>query len=142
LINDFRGPNHFLSNFFRHPVRIGGDVFPTAEHAYQVLKCVDERDRAWVLESESPLEAKRRGRKIRVVEYWADMRVLTMEQVLGAKFADRVLADRLVATHPHTLVEGNTWHDDYWGDCHCGRCSVDGENQLGVLLMQLRDELR
>jgi predicted NAD-dependent protein-ADP-ribosyltransferase YbiA (DUF1768 family) len=62
--------------------------------------------------------------------------------VLEAKFADRDLADRLVATHPHKLVEGNTWHDQFWGDCHCGRCPGEGENMLGVALMELRDKLR
>jgi ribA/ribD-fused uncharacterized protein len=142
VINDFRGRHYFLSNFYRHPVRIGGDVFPTAEHCYQALKAVDPRDRAWVISSETPLVAKQRGRKVRVVDYWSDVRVLVMEQVLAAKFADRDLAARLVATHPHTLVEGNTWHDQYWGNCHCGRCPGDGENVLGVALMQLRDELR
>lgn len=142
MINDFRGRHYYLSNFYRHPVRIGGDVYPTAEHAYQALKAVRRDERAWVLASETPLIAKRRGRKIRVVDYWSDVRVLVMEQVLEAKFAVLDLADQLVATHPEKLVEGNTWHDQYWGDCHCGRCHGDGENMLGVALMQLRDELR
>jgi ribA/ribD-fused uncharacterized protein len=143
LIDDFRGPAYFLSNFYRRrPVRIGDDVYPTAEHAYQALKAVDPQERAWVLESETPLIAKRRGRKIRVVDYWADIRVLVMEQVLEAKFSDRELADQLIATHPHTLVEGNTWHDQFWGDCHCGRCPGEGQNMLGVALMELRDKLR
>jgi predicted NAD-dependent protein-ADP-ribosyltransferase YbiA (DUF1768 family) len=52
-------------------------------------------------------------------------------------------ANRAVtATHPHRLVEGNTWHDPFWGDCHCGRCPADGENMLGGVLMELRDTLR
>jgi ribA/ribD-fused uncharacterized protein len=142
LIDDFRGPAYFLSNFYRHPVGIGDEVFPTAEHAYQALKAVDPRERAWVIESETPLTAKRRGRKVRVVDYWADIRVLVMEQVLDAKFRDSQLAAQLVATHPHTLVEGNTWHDQDWGDCRCGRCPGPGDNLLGVLLMELRDRLR
>ncbi len=65
-----------------------------------------------------------------------------MEQVLHAKFGDPELADQLVSTHPHQLVEGNTWHDQFWGDCHCGRCPGDGENMLGVALMELRAKLR
>jgi len=142
LINDFRGPHYFLSNFYRHPVRIGGDVYPTAEHAYQALKAVRPDERAWVLESGTPLIAKQRGRKIRIVDYWADIRILVIEQVLDAKFSDPQLAAQLVGTYPHTLVEGNTWHDDFWGDCHCGRCPGDGENMLGVALMKLRDTLR
>lgn len=142
MIDDFRGPAYFLSNFYRHPVCIGDDVFPTAEHAYQALKAVDARERAWVMQSSTPLEAKRRGRKIRIVDYWADMRMHVMEQVLAAKFSDADLAAQLVATYPHVLVEGNTWHDQFWGDCRCGRCPGDGDNMLGVALMQLRDELR
>ena len=106
MIHDFRGPAYFLSNFYRHPVRIGDDAYPTAEHAYQALKADDPRERAWVLESKTPLIAKQRGRKIRVVSYWADIRLLVMEQVLEAKFIDTQLADQLIATHPHTLVEG------------------------------------
>jgi ribA/ribD-fused uncharacterized protein len=142
LIGQFRGTTYFLSNFYRHPVRIGDDTYPTAEHAYQALKADDPRERAWVVASETPLIAKRRGRKVRVVSYWADIRILVMEQVLEAKFSDRELADQLVATHPHKLVEGNTWHDQFWGECHCGRCPGDGENMLGVVLMELRDRLR
>ena len=142
MIHDFRGPAYFLSNFYRHPVRIGDDAYPTAEHAYQALKADDPRERAWVLESKTPLIAKQRGRKIRVVSYWADIRLLVMEQVLEAKFIDTQLADQLIATHPHTLVEGNTWHDQFWGDCYCGRCPGEGANMLGITLMELRDTLR
>ena len=142
MIDQFRGPAYFLSNFYRHPVRIGDDVYATAEHAYQALKAVDPAERAWVLASETPLIAKRRGRKIRIVDYWSDIRVRVMEQVLAAKFRDLSLATQLVATHPHYLVEGNTWHDQFWGDCHCGRCPGEGENVLGIALMTLRDELR
>ena len=142
LIDDFRGPTYFLSNFYRHPVRIGDDVYPTAEHAYQALKADDPRERAWVVAAETPLIAKRRGRKVRVVSYWADIRILVMDQVLAAKFGDPELADRLLTTRPHTLVEGNTWHDQFWGDCHCGRCPGAGENMLGFALMELRDTLR
>ena len=142
MIDQFRGPAYFLSNFYRHPVYIGDDVYPTAEHAYQVLKAIDPAERAWVLAAKTPLIAKRRGRKIRIVDYWSDIRVLVMEQVLAAKFRDLDLAEQLVATHPHRLVEGNTWHDQFWGDCHCGRCPGEGENVLGIALMALRDELR
>jgi ribA/ribD-fused uncharacterized protein len=142
LIDQFRGTTYFLSNFYRHPVCIGDDVYPTAEHAYQALKAVDPSERAWVVQSDTPLVAKRRGRKVRVVDYWADIRILVMEQVLEAKFSDRELADQLVGTHPEKLVEGNTWHDQFWGECHCGRCPGEGENMLGVVLMELRDKLR
>lgn len=67
-----------------------------------------------------------------------------MVEVLQEKFRDPQLADLLVATHPKDLIEGNDWHDNYWGDCYRGdeHCTGPGENMLGVLLMELRDELR
>ena len=124
LIDDFRGPAYFLSNFYRHPVLIGDDVYPTAEHAFQALKAADPAERAWVIASETPLIAKRRGRTVRVVEYWGDIRVLVMEQVLEAKFGEPPLADQLIATHPHTLVEGNTWHDQSGATVTAGASSA------------------
>lgn len=142
MIDQFRGSTYFLSNFYRHPVRIGDDVYPTAEHAFQALKADDPQERAWIIEAETPLIAKRRGRKVKIASYWEDIRVRVMEQVLEAKFSDPQLAEKLVATHPEKLVEGNDWHDQFWGDCHCGRCPGEGVNMLGVTLMELRSKLR
>ena len=39
------------------------------------------------------------------------------------------------------LVEKNNWHDNFWGDCTCLRCYRIGENHLGKLWMELRDEI-
>ena len=39
-----------------------------------------------------------------------------------------------------TLIEGNHWHDNRWGDCTCERCSAkEGQNWLGKILMEIRD---
>jgi hypothetical protein len=38
------------------------------------------------------------------------------------------------------IIEQNTWHDNYWGDCTCLRCFRIGENYLGRIWMDLRDE--
>ena len=35
------------------------------------------------------------------------------------------------------LIEGNWWHDYYWGVC-----SGRGKNKLGEILMRVREELR
>jgi predicted NAD-dependent protein-ADP-ribosyltransferase YbiA (DUF1768 family) len=142
LIDDFRGPAYFLSNFYRHPVRIGDDVYLTAEHAYQALKSDDPRERAWVLESETPLIAKRRGRKVRVVSYWADIRILVMEQVLEATSAIVNLLTNSSLLTRTSLSKATRGMTSSGAECHCGRCPGDGENMLGVALMELRDTLR
>ena len=43
-----------------------------------------------------------------------------MADILTAKFTyNPELADKLVATTGRLLVEGNTWHDQTWGNCTC-----------------------
>ena len=48
----------------------------------------------------------------------------------------------LINTTPHYLVEGNTWCDNYWGNCSCGYCTnIEGQNKLGITLMAVRNIL-
>jgi predicted NAD-dependent protein-ADP-ribosyltransferase YbiA (DUF1768 family) len=53
------------------------------------------------------------------------------------KFKALRLANALLATGQAQLVEGNTWNDTYWGVCH-----GEGLNVLGMLLMQVRADLK
>lgn len=37
------------------------------------------------------------------------------------------------------IVEGNYWHDNYWGNCTCDKCkNIEGQNKLGKILMKIR----
>ena len=48
-----------------------------------------------------------------------------------------------MATAPAPLLEGNYWHDNYWGDCKCKTCEkTEGQNKLGRILMIVRKEIR
>lgn len=61
-----------------------------------------------------------------------------MRETVRAKFAQHPeIAQRLLSTGEAKLVE-NTTDDHFWG-CHS---SGDGKNMLGVLLMEVRAELR
>ena len=45
----------------------------------------------------------------------------------------------LLATGDAVLIEGNTWGDRFWGvDKRTGK----GENHLGLILMDIREELK
>lgn len=60
-----------------------------------------------------------------------------MVDIVRAKFTqNKELAKRLKATGDKTLIEGNYWHDTYWGVCE-----GVGENYLGKILMNLRSEI-
>lgn len=61
-----------------------------------------------------------------------------MEKILKAKFGGN-LKNKLKTTGNTTIIEGNYWHDNFWGSCHCLKCKGKGQNHLGNLLMKIRD---
>lgn len=142
-ILEFRGAWRFLSNFWLCPVPYAGLVYPSAEHAFQAAKTADPASRALVAACATPGEAKRAGRGLELRPGWeGPVRTQVMYMVTASKFfSDPVLASWLAATYPARLVEGNHWHDNFWGDCHCGelsRCLEPGRNLLGLLLEGVR----
>ena len=61
-----------------------------------------------------------------------------MYELCYQKFSENeVLKDKLLETGDAILIEGNRYHDTYWG-------MVDGvgENKLGKILMRIREELK
>lgn len=137
-ITEFRGEDRFLSNFFPCPLRLGGRLYPTAEHAFQAAKTLIPEERERVAACRTPGDAKRLGRRLTLRPGWDALRFEVMEALLRQKFRPgSALARRLLATGEAELVEGNSWGDRLWGVC-----GGVGENRLGRLLMQIRAELR
>lgn len=146
VIDSFTGKYAFLSNFYLGEPLVYWLVFDTAEHMFNALKTKDDSEAMWVSNAPTPAEAKRRGRQVTLKPGWdATERFRAMRLTLGTKFLnDASLRSQLLATGDAELVEGNSWHDNVWGDCRCGRsaCATPGENHLGRLLMELREDLR
>lgn len=136
-IKTFSGDFHFLSNF--HPVQLmfGSIVYWTAEHAYQAQKTVNDNTRMNISILETPGEAKQYGKTISLRPDWDEIKFEIMEAVVRAKFTQNpLLKEKLLATDDIELEEGNTWGDTYWGICNS-----EGENHLGKILMNLRENL-
>jgi hypothetical protein len=141
MITDFRGNYWFLSNFSGFPTVLDGILCPTVEHAYQAAKTLDSEQRRYVLNAETPADAKKRGRSTTLRSDWEDVKVTIMYELVQIKFLrSRPLQNRLLATGDQTLVEGNTWDDRVWGAVWENGQWV-GENMLGQILMQVRAEL-
>jgi len=137
MIDRFDGDYSFLSNFYFHS---DGE---TVEHLFQAAKAITDEDREYVLSAASPGVAKKRGRAISLRPDWESVKADVMLALLRKKFAIPELKEKLLGTGDQELVEGNMWHDNYFGDCACHRCKEKiGYNKLGQLLMQIRDELR
>ena len=138
VIDSFTGDYAFLSNFATSTIVWEGPDYPTVEHAYQASKTLDPQVRQRIREAKSPGDARRLGRTASLRPDWERKRFHVMRQLLAQKFNTlRDLQELLLATGDAWLVEANTWGDTYWGVS-----DGKGANHLGLLLMELRLELR
>lgn len=137
MINEFRGRYFFLSNFFEAPVVYDGISYRNNEAAFQAQKTKTKEERRMFSEL-NPSEAKRLGRRVDLCGDWENVKVYVMTDIVRAKFTQNPdLGQKLLDTNDEQLVEGNTWGDRYWGTVN-----GQGQNRLGIILMQIRDELR
>lgn len=137
VVKRFRGDYEFLSNFYPAKLMFDGIAYYNAEAAYQAQKCVDLDQKKQFAKLYSD-ESKRFARTIVVRDDWDAIKVDVMKHVVRAKFEQNPrLAKMLIRTGDIPLLEGNTWHDVFWGvDLKTG----EGENHLGTILMQLRKD--
>ena len=140
MINKFDGKYAFLSNYHPCAVFYEGIAYPSVEHAFQAAKTLDMTQRYEIANMKSPGAAKRAGRKLNLRPDWEEVKFQVMEDCLREKFRDTELLVQLIATKGHFLIEGTTWHDKCWGICTCEECGGNGDNNLGKLLMKIRDE--
>lgn len=145
MIDKFEGNNKIFSNFHLATVWYEGISYPTVEHAFQAAKTFDLDKRKYIskLPWNKAGQAKRVGRKLKIRDNWEEIKVDIMEYLLIQKFAWRPnFKQKLLDTGDQELVEGNYWHDNFWGNCKCVKCAnIPGENMLGKLLMKIRSDL-
>lgn len=135
------GEHSFLNSFHPAAVPFEGALYPSVEHAFQAAKTLDLAAREAFLTT-TPAEAKRLGTRVALRPDWESVKLEVMASLVRAKFSDPELRARLLATAPRALVEGNWWHDNFWGVCHCPSCGGSGLNHLGRILTEVRDEAR
>lgn len=136
-INRFDKEYAFLSNFYAVPITFCDYTFPTVENAFQAAKCRNIEDMEQFVHM-TPGQAKRAGRRVKLIDGWDQKRIEIMTYLVTQKFTQHPeLKAKLLATGNVELIEGNTWHDHFWGVCN-GR----GENHLGRILMMIRNNLK
>ncbi len=141
-IDSFHGEYKFLSNFYMCTIFHNGIAFPSVEHAFVASKSNDMQFWNTIRSTSQPGKAKRLGRRIQLIDNWDEIKDSIMETLLKTKFSYPMLRRKLLSTEDSILIEGNNWHDQYWGDCRCDRhIHILGKNILGKLLMKIRSEL-
>lgn len=137
MINEFKGNYFFLSNFYIAPVTYNGLTFQSNEAAFQAQKTLNEGQRRKFTRL-APSNAKKKGKNVPLREDWEKIKDKIMYEICLAKFSQNEdLKKCLLNTGNEELIEGNTWHDTYWGICN-----RRGKNKLGKILMRVREELR
>ena len=136
MIKGFFDEFRWLSNFYECPVYYDGLFFSSSEAAYQSAKTLDEYGKQRFL-SLSPSKAKKLGTEIKVRKDWPEVKVSIMKEILLDKFTrNEDLKQLLIDTRDMYLVEENYWGDTFWGSCN-GK----GKNILGILLMEIRNQI-
>jgi ribA/ribD-fused uncharacterized protein len=136
-ISGFHGDYRWLSNFTLCEVELEGVMYPTVEHAYQAAKTTVKEFREAIRLCTTPGQAKRMGKQITLRPDWEAIKLDVMRGLLREKFSWGYLRVALLATGERELIEENTWYDTFWGVCY-----GEGQNWLGKLLMEIREELR
>lgn len=148
MINDFTGDYYFLSNFSSSPIHEEpkpGEIieYPTVEHYFQAMKTKNLGLRKKIAAAVTPGQAKYMGRHLQLRPDWENIKLDVMASAIRGKFEWPELREKLLATGDEELEEGNTWHDNFWGNCHCKKCqSISGLNYLGAILMDERERIR
>jgi len=141
VINSFKSNYEKFSNFYPVVIYYEGRNFPSVEHAFVASKTKD-----WMFHYKIAMipvhqagKAKRLGRRIKIRDDWDMVKIEKMKRFLMQKFSYEELREFILSTGDAKIIEGNYWHDNYWGNCYCTKCaSIKGQNQLGKLLMKVR----
>jgi ribA/ribD-fused uncharacterized protein len=137
-------PYGVFSNLFRRSIFFEEREFATAEHAYQAGKARRATVKEWLLSAPAPSLVAMAAHGLypwEVVPNWTEVKYDRMRNVLRAKFSQHAdLKEILLSTGNARLVEAGRVDNSVnrtWGEIN-GK----GQNMLGILLMEVREELR
>lgn len=136
-------PYGMLSNLYKREIEFEGEIFKTAEHAYQAGKAAKPAVRKWLMDAPSPslLAMAAHGLYVwDITPNWAKIKFDRMKRILVAKYTQHEdLKALLLGTGDARLVESATVDNAInrlWGEVN-----GVGQNKLGQLLMEVRSQL-
>lgn len=132
-------PYGCFSNFSKYPIQLQGKIWPTSEHYFQAKKFEGTEHEEMLRLAPTPMEAARMGRdRSRPFRSdWEQVKVSIMHEAVMAKIEQhQIVRDILLSTGNCLLIE-HTKNDSFWGDNGDGT----GQNKLGQILMQIRNDL-
>lgn len=136
-------PYGVFSNLYKREIMFEGELFATAEHAYQAGKARKPAVREWLMSAPSPslLAMAAHGLYVwDITPEWSKIKFDRMKRILIEKYTQHDdLKKVLMATGSARLVESATVDNAVnrlWGEVN-----GVGQNKLGELLMDVRSAL-
>lgn len=143
-----------LSNFEKCYIKYKGHLFATTEQAFMWEKAIffnDHEIAGRILKEENPAKAKKLGREVKNFDdsKWSKVCYEIMYKINYEKyFQNTRLKNILLNTDDKMIIEANP-RDTRWAiglsaedDRVLDESQWQGENLLGKVLMQIRDELK
>jgi ribA/ribD-fused uncharacterized protein len=136
----FGGLSNMAAGF---PLDVDGISIRTSEALYQACRFPHRPELQYLIIGErSPMAAKMRGKPFRheARPDWDDVRIAVMRWCLHVKLLQnwQTFSSLLATTGDRPIVEQSR-KDRFWGAVPLGRDSLEGQNILGRLLMELRE---
>lgn len=135
MIRRFENEHAFLNPFFTLYVSYQGGLYPSVGHAYAAAHTTDQRKRMLIATAVSAREVLSLQKGLPDLD--EQTMIDTMCSLLKQKFTVPALRQLLVDTGTQDLIYGNS-PDPFWG---IDESTNVGRNQLGVLLMDIREHL-
>lgn len=136
-------PYGCFSNFSPHCVHLLGYEWPTSEHFYQAQKYYGTDNQSLctqIRQSSTPEAAAALGRSTPTPlrPNWDQIKTQIMYDAVKEKFSRHSDIRAILLSTGDELIVEDSPTDAYWG---CGP-DGNGQNQLGKILMQVRQELQ
>lgn len=149
-----KGPYRTFSNMAEYPVQIEDKRYPTVEHYFQAMKAQTFNDKEilqQILETPSAKAVKALGKKVKnfIKEKWDSERLDVMKRGVRAKFVQHPeIQKQLIETGNKQIGDADA-RDLFWGIGTSENTDKSkypekwkGQNQLGKIMMALRDEFK
>jgi ribA/ribD-fused uncharacterized protein len=152
--DESKGEHRNFSNMSEHPIDMGGEQFPSVEHYYQAMKAREFENADLynkIIKTKTAKAVKALGKKVTnfKTEVWDSKKDEIMRKAVRAKFVQHPeLRKQLMQTGDQKIGFADA-RDTYWaiGTSTESTKSLKpskwrGQNRLGKLLMELRQEFQ
>ena len=133
MFNEYR----WLSNYEVCEIHYEGLIYTSTEAAYQAAKSTDPFVRSKFINI-SPAKARKLGQEITCRKDWDKVKKQVMYDVSLDKYTRHEHLKRLLLETKDKYIE----ETNYWGDQVSGVCNGIGENNLGKIIMKIREEIK